>query len=320
MKMINEWLGAGFLPLGIAYGLSLLVLLVGSFTDLKTREVPDWLNYGLIISGIGLNMLFSFIYFDQSVIVKDASLNNGTFQYIISPHSYLMKSIIGLVIFFGIAYIMFYAGQWGGGDSKIIMGLGAMLGLDLSLKHGFMLGFLINALFAGAVYGLLWSAFLVVKNRKKFWSEFSKALSKKEAAKAKKSIAIASAALIILFFAVQSPLLRLTVLSFALLMLATFYLWIFVKAVEKSCMYKLVEPSKLTEGDWIVKDIYSNGKYICGPKDLGIEKSQIRRLIELHKKRKINRILIKEGIPFVPSFLIAFVVTLFFGNPLLRIL
>ena len=53
MKMTNEWLGTGFLPLGIAYGISLLVLFVGSLTDLKTREVPDWVNYGLIISGIG---------------------------------------------------------------------------------------------------------------------------------------------------------------------------------------------------------------------------------------------------------------------------
>lgn len=321
MKMINEWLGAGFLPLGMAYGLSFVVLLVGSLTDLKTREVPDWVNYGLIFSGIGLNMLFSFIYFDQSVIVKEISFNNAIVsQYIISPQSYFMKSIVGLIVFFGIAYMMFYAGQWGGGDSKMIMGLGAMLGLDLSLRHGFMLGFLINALFAGAVYGLLWSAFLVVKNRRKFWREFSKALSKKEAARAKKLVAVASAALLILFFAVKLPFMRLVMLSFALLILITFYLWIFVKAVEKSCMYKLVEPSKLTEGDWIVNDVYSGGKYICGPKDLGIEKSQIRRLIELRKKRKINRILIKEGIPFVPSFLIAFIITLLFGNPLSWIL
>lgn len=106
------------------------------------------------------------------------------------------------------------------------------------------------------------------------------------------------------------------VLTLAFVMLITFYLWIFVKAIEKSCMYKLVEPPKLTEGDWIVKDIYVGGKYVTGPKELGISKKQIKQLIEFYKKRKVKKILIKEGIPFVPSFLIAFIVTLMFGNPL----
>ena len=95
---------------------------------------------------------------------------------------------------------------------------------------------------------------------------------------------------------------------------------IFVKAIEKSCMHKLVEPQRITEGDWIVKDVYVGKQYICGPKDLGISKNQIRKLIQFYKQKKIKKILIKEGIPFVPSFLIAFVVTLVFGNPLMWLL
>ena len=98
--------------------------------------------------------------------------------------------------------------------------------------------------------------------------------------------------------------------------LTTFYVWIFVKSIEKSSMYKLVEPNKLTEGDWIVKDVYINKQYITGPKDLGIEKKQIKLLIEAYKRKKIGKVLIKEGIPFVPSFLIAFIITFVIGNPL----
>ena len=85
-------------------------------------------------------------------------------------------------------------------------------------------------------------------------------------------------------------------------------------------MYRLVEPVKLTEGDWIVNDVYVGRQYICGPKDLGIEKRQIRKLVEYYKKGKVKRILIKEGIPFVPSFLIAFIITFLFGNALMWIL
>ena len=87
---------------------------------------------------------------------------------------------------------------------------------------------------------------------------------------------------------------------------------LFVKAVEKACMLKRVKPSELTEGDWIAKDVIVKNKRICGPKDLGIEKAQIRQLIRL----KIKSVIIKVGIPFVPSFLLAFVLTLWIGNPL----
>ena len=79
-------------------------------------------------------------------------------------------------------------------------------------------------------------------------------------------------------------------------------------------MLKYVLPKQLTEGDWIAKDVKVDGKYITGPKDLGIEKKQIRRLVSFYKKNKVKKILIKEGIPFVPNFFIAYVVTLIFGN------
>ena len=79
-------------------------------------------------------------------------------------------------------------------------------------------------------------------------------------------------------------------------------------------MHKLVDPEKLTEGDWIVNDVKVDGKYICGPKDLGIEMQQIKKLIALKKRGKIRKVLMKEGIPFVPSFLLAFAVTIFLGN------
>ena len=309
--MTYNWLGAEFVPSAIAYSLSFIALFTGSITDLKTREVPDWVNYGLIISGLGLNLLFSAIY---------------------SNPSFIINSVIGLLIFFGLAYLMFYEGQWGGGDSKILMGLGAMIGIDVSFKtHQFLANFLINALFIGAIYGLLWSILLVFRNRQRFWKEFKTILSKKEVVKAKKIVLIVLALLLIIFLAVNihyitllliifldvpKHYIKILILSLMLLVLTTFYMWIFVKAIEKSSMHKLVEPSKLTEGDWIVKDIIVNKQYICGPKDLGIEKRQIRKLIELYKKGKVGKILIKEGIPFVPSFFIAFVFTFIFGSPL----
>ena len=295
--MAYNWLGADFVPYAVKYGLSFIVLFIGSLTDLRTREVPDWANYGLIISGVSLNLLFSISYMDASFIIN---------------------SIAGLLIFFGFSYLMFYAGQWGGGDSKMLIGLGAMIGIDVTFKNPqFLSGFFINTLFAGAIYGLLWSIFLAFRNRKRFVKELTKELSQKNIVAAKKIILSCMILLAVLFFIVKLVYIKILILSGALIALTTFYMWVFVKAIEKSSMYKLVEPSRLTEGDWIVNDVYVGKEYVCGPKDLGIEKRQIRKLVEFYRRGKVKKILIKEGIPFVPSFLIAFVVTLLFGNPLM---
>ncbi len=297
--MMYDWLAANIVPLSITYSLAFMALFVGSITDLKTREVPDWVNYGLVISGIALNTLFSVIY---------------------SSPSFVIRSLSGLLVFFGIAYLMFYAGQWGGGDSKMLMGLGSTIGIDLSFKsQQFLFGFFINALLAGTIYGLLWGVILAVKNKKKFLREFRKGLLKESAVKAKKFMLVGLISMTMLLFLIEQQYIKVIIVSFAFLTLATFYLWIFVKAIEKSSMHKLVEPNKLTEGDWIVKDIYVNKQYMCGPKDLGISKKQIRKLVEFYKKGKVKKILVKEGIPFVPSFLIAFIITFLFGNVLMWI-
>jgi hypothetical protein len=79
-------------------------------------------------------------------------------------------------------------------------------------------------------------------------------------------------------------------------------------------MIKKVKPEQLTIGDWIVNDVVVDGKRICGPKDLGIEEKQIKKLLRLKKKNKIKLVIIKEGIPFIPSFLASFIITFIWGN------
>lgn len=74
-------------------------------------------------------------------------------------------------------------------------------------------------------------------------------------------------------------------------------------------MYKIVPLNKLTEGDWIPKPIYYKEKIIIKPKAEGLTLKDISLL----NKLKIKKVLIREGIPFVPSLLIAFIITIIFG-------
>jgi len=277
----------------IPYTIGFLVLLIGSYTDIKTREVPDWVNFGLISMGFGINLLFSAIYWKIDFIVA---------------------SVAGFAVFFIITSIMFYAGQWGGGDSKILMGLGAMIGIDFFSGNFFLAWFLINALIVGALYGILWSIVSIINNKEKFLKSFKKDLSNKKVMVIRRVILALFVILALAAILVPDNIVRLILLYLAFVSVITFYIWIAVKSVENACMLRYVEPQKLTEGDWIAKEVKINGEYITGPKDLGVSKKQIRKLVGLYKMGKVRKILVKEGIPFVPSFFVAYIFTLIFGN------
>ncbi len=273
----------------------LISLIIASITDIKTREVPDWLNYGLIVFGLGSRLIYSIA---------------------LSDFSFFLYGLTGFLVFFIIANIMFYSAQWGGGDSKLLMGLGAVIGLNFNFNEiPFLLIFWINIILIGSIYGLFWSFVVAFKNRKNFLKDF-KARAKK-LAKIRRFLLIISSAILLSAFFINVLMTKIFLVILVFSALLIFYSTIFVKSVEKTCMLKFVEPEKLTEGDWIARNVIVNKKRIAGPKDLGIEKEQIKQLIALKRKGLIKKILIKEGIPFVPSFLIAFIVTLEFGNWLL---
>lgn len=281
----------------LPYIIGFIVLLIGSYSDLKTREVPDMLNYGLICVGLILALIFSIFFWD---------------------YIYILNSLVGLGLFFGLACLMFYTGQWGGGDSKMLMGLGALFGLQISnILDNFLVSFFVNMLIAGAGYGIIFSMYLAMKNWKNVKKEYKKLAKKKLVMILRYIVLILVIVFIFTFFYIQDFFFKIYVSLLIILVGVGFYSWMFVKIIEKACMFKLVHPNKLTEGDWIAKEIKIKGKVIAGPKDLGIEKKQIKKLITLYKQKKIKKVMIKEGIPFVPSFLIAYILTLIYGNLIL---
>lgn len=280
--------------LSILVCIALVALIIGSYRDVKTREVPDWLNFSLIFIALGIRAIYA-------VVGNDYML--------------FLSGLLGFVAMLVLALIMFYAGQWGGGDSKMLMGMGALIGLDFGFDS-MLIAFIVNALMAGAVYGLIWSIIAAIRKRKDFSKEFSGILCTKRFVFCRKIVLVVSLVVLAGLFFVHDSFLRVFLLMLVIILMATQYLVVFVKAVEKSSMLKYVKPEELTEGDWIVNDIKISGKRICGPKDLGIERKQINQLIKL----KIKKVLIKVGIPFVPSFLIAFVVMWLYGNVLFFLL
>ncbi len=271
----------------------LIALVIATITDIKTREVPNWVTYSLIFIGLGIRGLYSIIYSDIMFFVYGAA---------------------GFTVFLILAYILFYTGQWGGGDSKLLMGLGALIGLEFSVDT-FLISFIINVLLVGAIYAILYSIVLAFLYPGRLLKKLKQLLKKKTINATKRAMLLLVLVLITVSFFFE-PSLRLGFIVLAFITFVMFYIWLFVKAVETGCMFKFVPVSKLTEGDWVVKDIIVKGKRIVGPKDLGISKKQIKQLIRLN----VKKVLIKQGIPFVPSFLIAFILTLIYGNLFLLLL
>jgi len=235
--------------------ITLVVILIASYTDIKTREVPDWLNYSLIASALGIRGVISLVYLDYH------------------PITY---GLIGLAAMFLLALLLFQTGQWGGGDAKLLMGVGAAMGIEFSWPPTILI-FLILLVILGAIYGFIWSLSLAIIKWDTFKKTFLDLMSKKSYSIARKINLLLAILLVATVFLFSDPVIKLMILSGVALLFFGFYVWVGAKAVELSCMQKLVSPEKLTEGDWIVKDIKINGKYICGPKDLGIEQKQITK-------------------------------------------
>ncbi len=270
--------------------ITLIILIIGTITDLKTREVPDWLSYSSIFLGIGLRALFSANYWDIWILID---------------------GLIGFALAFLAAELMYRTGQWGGGDCKMLMALGAILGVQFRPDH-ITTTFISNLLIAGGVYGLIWSLYKGIKNKKRVL-ERAKQLWKEtyhqRVAAYGGFIILAGAS----FF--LAPPLRLAAIVLAFMIVAISILWIVMKSIEEAAFIKRIPLKKLTEGDWIAKAITQKNRMVCAASRTGATKEDIKML----KKLGIRAVWIKEGIPFVPSFLLAYLASIFIGNLFLKL-
>ena len=283
-------------------------LLVGSITDIQKREVADWVNYFLIFSGLGLRVIYS-----------------------LHTHDWLFLGygILGFASFTALAYAMFYTGQWGGGDSKMLIAMGALFATYPSFfleyfnpnffGFPFLLAFWINLLLVGAVYGLLWTFGVGIFHLKDLRYSWRKWMSDYTVLQIR-TISHLFALVLLIGGVLLSNYLELRILwfaslSFSLMIVGFFYLFILVKSVENSCMYRVVTPDQLVEGDWTFDDIEIDGKIIFSKnKKIGLETKDIENIKKYYNKNKIKKIKIKHGVPFVPSFLLSMIVTIIYGN------
>ena len=270
----------------IMLGLAFVVLIIASFNDLKTREVPDYLSYMLLIIAIILRLLWF-------ILDKDINI--------------ILWAPVAFSLLFLFSYLMYRAGQWGGGDVKVMMGLSILLAWFPNGTFPFFVDFFLNSLIVGAFYGL--SAIFLIGMLN--WGKLKKQLLTVDYI-----ILPAIVIAVILVFKIL-PVIFAILLSLIVVAVGMFR---YFKIIETNFLHRKIDVETLTEGDWLLKDVRIEGKIVVKKREIGLLTKDLKRLRALKKLGKLKEVEIKVGIPFVPAFLVSLIITLVFGNILLNLM
>ncbi|MFZ5955640.1 MAG: prepilin peptidase [Nanoarchaeota archaeon] len=255
--------------------LFLIGLIIASLQDLKRREVDNWLNILLIFSSFAFIFLKAVFNWDYSIVIYAG---------------------FSLMLLFIISNLFYYGRVFAGGDAKLLFAMSAFFIGASCIETAKNIGvFIVLLLISGGLWGLAYSLFLFFNKFEKTGKEFLKIFNN-------------SSLKIIFFLGIFClPLIFLDILFLVPVLLLILWpiLFCFAKSVENIGMIKETETKKLVEGDWIIDNIKVNGKVIK-PNWEGLNSSEIKLLKKYKRKIKV-----KDGIPFVPGFLIAFLFYLF---------
>jgi len=252
--------------------------------DFRKREVANWWNFSLIVF----------------VLAFRASVSISQLDY-----WYFLWGLIGLGAGFVLAELFYYSRLFAGGDAKLLMALGTILPLSFYWKDNvnILLIFLLMFLFAGAVYGFVYSLLLSAFNFGKFKKEFVNQFLKYKNINYITIIVgtVLSILLIIfeLYFFILLPI----------LLIISPILFNYAKSIEEVCMNRLVAVKDLTIGDWTVKSIKIRNKLIK-PHWEGLSEEELNLVQRRLDKNK--KVWVKQGIPFTPSFLFGLLITIIF--------
>lgn len=259
------------------------IALIGSLAcgiyDLKTSNVPDSVCLLMISSALLLYSIYGF--------------STGDFTGLINSF------IIG-GLFLGFGLLMYFTGQWGGGDGELLVAIGFLVPNLTIIESVFPLSaisFFINSFFIGAIYSIAYSLILVYKNPKISKNFMTKMTGNK--------ISI----VLIMIFALSISLLFLsqTILFILLSFIAILIIFQkFSKTIEES-FYKKIPTSKLQVDDMLGEDIPRLRMYKKRIK--GLTKNQVKRI------KSIKRyVIVREGIRYGIVFPLSLLFTYFFGD------
>lgn len=122
--------------------------------DVKDNIVPGLLTYIMILVGIGLNGLLSFVSHDAK---------------------YILASIISTLITFAITYMLWQLNMWGGGDVMLFTGIASLIPIGINVDflnifpemsvYPFSFTVIINSILVSFPFLVIFVTYLIFKSR-----------------------------------------------------------------------------------------------------------------------------------------------------------
>lgn len=261
----------------LLFGVLLCGIIIATAQDLKRREVDNWLNFFLLITGI-------------ITIVYTALFSNDW--------GLLLQGLFVVGLGFIAMHVFYMARIFAGGDAKLLFALSPYFVNETFFLTFIHFGFFILFLFfCGGIWGLCYSLVLFFKN----FSETAKQFKHQLITCRVWWFILCGAILLGLSFVYH------LLLVFGILVILFPFLFSFAKALEIVVMTKTISGKELREGDWLLDDITVGSKKIKATFD-GVTKEELALLAS---KKKIR---IRDGIPFVPGFFFAFLLYYFYAD------
>ncbi|MFH0711420.1 MAG: prepilin peptidase [Candidatus Aenigmatarchaeota archaeon] len=277
--------------------LSLAIAFIGSLGaglwDLKTTDIPDKIPHLMVAAGIAIAVA-------ESILQSNFSI-------------FIMTFLSGAGLF-ALGFLMYYFGQWGGGDAKILAAIGFLVPsipvqFPGKLLFPFPVSFLFNVFLIGTVYMLSYAIIFALMN-KRLLHIFVKDM------KGNQKVVYLGSTIIFSSFFMLNYFLSIYILDYfnfqlaaansILLLLGTIGIYIvfkFAKVVQDHGFVKKITISKLKVGDVLFENKLFEG----------ITEKEIRKL-KSSGKRFVS---VKEGVRFGMAFPLALLFTIYFGDVLL---
>src|SRR3990172_1809427 len=244
-------------------------------SDLRSREIPNWLNFSLIIFVLGIRFFYSVFNEDWS---------------------FFLWGLFGFSAFFLLANLLYFSRFFAGGDAKLMMALGPIIPLGASLFQNvkLSLGFLFLFLITGAIFGVVNIFYFSFKNFNTIKTDFVKNMKNRR----RMFYAFMLFGLVLMILGLWEEIFFI----FGVLLFILPSLLFYARAIDNNSLVQRINSNKLTEGDWLYQKVKVVKRFIEPTWD-GLSKKDIELIKKNHKSVKI-----KIGIEFSPVFLISFLI------------
>lgn len=228
------------------FQLNIAIAIIGStiagIYDLKTTEIPDKISVSLIIIGLISNAIISILNWNAMYIFQSLAVGGS---------------------FFTLSFLMYLGGQWGGGDAKVMTGIGTLIP-SLQAINGtanilpFPVLLLSNIFIVGAIYIIIYAIFYAFIKRH-ILTEFTKSIR----VKTKMYIAFFICLFVFTFIIVY----LLDIIQYIHIFLAMnvsilglLLLWQFLKTVQNVGFTWEIDSKELKAGDMLSKPMEDIGE------------------------------------------------------------